>query len=320
MSVFVLPNEGRCGGSSHGTGIQCGHWGEIIQGPIRTADGEVAVGLVTLPRESISTVAKVEISGEGDTWFPGQRFRAFRAAKSLLERQGLGNCKLRLTLSSSIPFGVGAGSSSADIIASILATADAIGVELKSVEVQGLCWEIEGASDPLALISKSRTAIYGSRVGRVIDWIGKPLPAMMCLGFNASPGEQRMTDDIIAAECFCSRDVDEFDALLAMLRQGVLEQSIDLVGLAATKSATLRQRLFPLQRFESFSRACIDAGAAGVSISHSGVVAAALFSPQLADLEARLSFLDDELRKIGASDVSPFFVGSTMKADAGSLL
>jgi uncharacterized protein involved in propanediol utilization len=319
MSGYGLRKGERRGGCRHGTGKQCGHWGEIIQGPIRMADGEVAVGLVTLPRESISTIAKIEISGDGDSWFSGERSRSFRAAKSLLEKQGLANCKLRLTLSSSIPLGVGAGSSSGDVIASILATADAIGLGLKSVEVQKLCWEIEGASDPLALISRSRTAIYGSRVGRVIDWIDKPLPAMMCLGFNASPGEQRITDHIIAAERFGSRDIDEFDPVVAMLRQGILEQSIDLVGLAATKSATLRQRLFPLQRFESFSRACIDAGAVGMSISHSGVVAAALFAPQLPDLQARLSFLDDELRTIGASDVSPFFVGSTMKAEAGSI-
>jgi uncharacterized protein involved in propanediol utilization len=77
---------------------------------------------------------------------------------------------------------------------------------------------------------------------------------------------------------------------------------------AATDSARLNQPRVPTRGFEELVRMVSEAGASGLSVSHSGTVAAAIFDPARQGLRYRMGELAAALSAIGCSDVCPFEV------------
>ena len=69
--------------------------------------------------------------------------------------------------------------------------------------IQRLCWEIEGASDPLALVSNGEVVVYSSRTGEIVRRLGQPLPSMVCLGFKQRPGQVVLTESLVGRGVHC---------------------------------------------------------------------------------------------------------------------
>src|SRR5262245_11758334 len=263
-----------------GHAVQTSHWGEVMQNGLEHRR-RLITAVITLPRPARSAEATFQVEPDGPlTVEPAHACKAQRAARRMLHLAGLPGLGGHLRLGGNIRPGCGGGSSTADIIAAIGAVCGAVRFGLRAAAVQRLCWEIEGASDPLALVAGGKTVVYGSRTGEVVRRLGRPLPPMVCLGFNSAPGATVLTDALVGRESYTATEARDFAAILALAEAGVARGKADLVGRAATASARLNQWRVPTRNFERLARLASEAGALGLAVSHSGTVAALLFDPR----------------------------------------
>jgi uncharacterized protein involved in propanediol utilization len=293
-----------------GRAIQVSHWGEVVQGPVHH-HGRVVTGLITLPRRDRRSTAEFSPRACGcevadvDVQ-PAHAEKARRAALAALRLGGRAGLAGELRVRNNIRTGCGSGSSTADVIAAIRATASAIGATIPAAVVQRMAWEIEGASDPLALLGDDRTVIYGSRTGELIRVQPYPLPAMVCLGFNADPRSAVLTETLVGREGYTRKEVRDFAGIVARAELGIITGRVEHVARAATESARMNQRRVRTPRFEKLVELVTEAGGLGLSVSHSGTVAAALFHPLTGDLSRRIGTLADRLAALGCDDIGVF--------------
>ncbi len=295
--------------SQNGVAIQSSHWGEIIQGPTRDKRGNVRTALITLPRADKVAVAEFHLkAGRQINVFPSWKQRSLDAARLVLDNYEIGDCGGDLLVLDNIPAGKGAGGSSANVIAAIAAAAAAAGIWISREEVQRTAFEVEGASDPLALGSGRATAVYGSRSGEVVEWVSSPLPRMECLGFVTDPDAIVLTSGLVGRENYSADEIASFRQILRVAKRGIEARRVDLIAEAATESALLNQQRVVTRRLGDVLLIAKEAGAKGISVSHSGVVASAIFDPGTPDLASRTNWASACLRGIGAADVRPFSV------------
>ncbi|MFG0290641.1 MAG: hypothetical protein ACF8CQ_20875 [Rhodopirellula sp. JB044] len=299
------PKGGRSSLAS--SACQFTHWGELIQGPVKD-QGEIVTGLITLPRYDMQCVATFTPNSGPLVVDPGWCCKAHRAALGVLDITGnsyLGGC---LTVRSNIPFGCGAGATTADVTATIQAVSRAVDWDMSPRQVQQIDWEIERAADPLALIADGEVLLYGSRVGRTLQRLSHRLPAMRCLAFNPAPGQEVLTCEVASKTHYRLSEVNRFRSILSRAIAAIELGDVNELAAAATQSARLNQDRVPIVDFDINVDRCFKAGAAGMSVSHSGTVAAALFDPMLPDVQRRIETLADAFVASGYSDVSVFDV------------
>lgn len=298
------PGEG-----SPGVVVQTSHHGELIQGPVNHRNRRIT-GLITLPRNDRFTVAHFQPKrGREIVVSPSYAHKARKAARWLLDDAGLPHIGGSLCLGSNITPGSGNGSSTADIVAALRAVAISFGLQLSPMSIQKIAWLIEGASDPIALLNSRSVPVYGSRTGEVIKFIPATLPAMTCLGFNAAPGVSVETEGLIGRESYTEEEVSEFASILRQAENGIRKKRVDIVASASTQSASLNQQHVALPNFVSLVRICREEGAFGLACSHSGTVAAAIFSPYMSGIASHLEKLAKRLAHEGCVDIGVFEVG-----------
>jgi uncharacterized protein involved in propanediol utilization len=284
------------------------HHGELLQGAFRDADGMLRAGLVTLPHPGRTVHAHFE-PGPVVTVGPGHRPKAERAAAltlaSLHERSrgearsphGAARGPGRVTLSGGVPPGLGMGSSTADVVATIRAVALAHGVVLEPGEIARIAVAAEAASDPL-MFDDGRVRLFAQRDGRVLETLADALPPMRVVGtLLGGPVDT-------PAEPPPLRRPALYAILLHRLRAALT--SGDAVGVArvATASARLnRTDLAPLLA------AAEQARALGVQVAHSGNVAGLLLHPAAAPEPAA-----DALGLAGLPVTGSFVVGELIPA------
>jgi uncharacterized protein involved in propanediol utilization len=124
--------------------------------------------------------------------------KALKAAQLTIERYAPGT-SVDLDLRSTIPEGVGAGSSTADCAATIRAVEELLGVPAAaSAEALDLLFAAEGPCDPLLLLDDRATLLWGSRCGRLFRRYDAPLPEFHALGFVTDPGRMVSTVELAA--------------------------------------------------------------------------------------------------------------------------
>ncbi len=286
---------------------QTTHWGELVQGPYRHG-GRLITALITLPRRDLFSTASFTPGWGKLSVSPVWCVKAWRAARLLLDRAGRSALGGDLSITTNIPLGCGSGSTTADVTATLWAVGRALGLGLTVGQVQRMCWEVEGASDPLALLALGRAVVYGSRTGETLRRLTRPLPRMWCLGFNTHPGQTVLTEELASRTQYGSAEEASFRDILDRASAAIESGCLTELARAATDSARLNQERLPTHHFVELVRATRGAGAAGLAVSHSGTVAAALFDPGLADLGSRLADLARALRSLGGGDVAPFAV------------
>jgi uncharacterized protein involved in propanediol utilization len=287
---------------------QQAHWGEIIQGPVRFEE-RVVTALITMPRLDRQTVAEfTPAEGTELSVTPSYALKALKGVRMYLDSLGLFSMGGHLRLRSNIRVGCGSGSSTCDIVAAMKAVAVAFRVVPHPMELQTLCWQIERASDPLAL-GASAPVLYASRCGKLIKRYAHNLPDLICLGFDTASTKMVSTEELAARESYSERDIEQFSEVLILAERGIQDGSAALLADAATESARLNQERLPIDSFGQILEASYEVGALGISSSHSGTVAAALFSPDVQFLADRLEELQRHLSGFGCSDVGMFTVG-----------
>jgi uncharacterized protein involved in propanediol utilization len=279
------------------------HWGEIIQGPV-IRDGQPQIGLVTLPDPTYWVTASAIRRRYGPAVSCRQpwKVKAHLAAQLVLDRWAAG-ASVQLNLQSTIPEGVGAGSSTADCIAAVSAIRALISVprsrSTHSLDIVADVFAAEGPCDPLILLDTASTLLWGSRSGTLLRRYDVPLPVFRAVGFVTEPGRTVSTVELAARQKRnppSAREIDAFATVLRDFEQALAARSRRGVARAAMASGSLNQSRCAIERWEQLTQLAETLGALGVSCAHSGTAVAFLFDPEMADLGDRC---DAVIRHLG---------------------
>lgn len=276
-----------------GAGYAPCHHGEILQGVFLDGDGRRCAGLVTLPMagpgSSAEFVRRPGTAPQALTVVPADRTKAARAAALAVaecaQRTGQPPCGGELRLTGDIPVGLGMGSSTSDVIATVRAVADSYGLRLAPGTVARIAVRAESACDPLML--DDRPVLFAQREGRVLEVLGPALPPLVVVGCTLGGGAPVDTLSLPVHEPGDS-DVLAWERMRTRLRRAVATGDVQLLGQVATASARRGQQVLGHPEFDALTCIARRVGAAGVQIAHSGAVAGVLFDPAAPGLRHRV--------------------------------
>jgi uncharacterized protein involved in propanediol utilization len=277
------------------------HHGELLQGALRIG-GAVTPCLVTLPRrDRISTCRLQQFEADRLEVIPAWKSKALRAVRIVFERCGEARATGRMTMMSEVGTGLGLGSSTADVVAAIRASAALVGTDLLADEVASIAVEAEAASDPLMF---GRFALlFAQRIGRILEDWGEWYPEYVVFSGRLAPAGKEIDTLRLPPRTYSEADLDLFAALVETLRGGFRRRDPATIAAAATHSAVLNQNYVPLERFDAMHALAEDMGALGVQIAHSGIVGGVLFDPGDAALGAKVAALATAWLRL---DAGPF--------------
>ena len=280
-----------------GVGTAQGHHGELLQGVFEDPAGRLRRALVTLP---------VPDRGSRALFYPSQQHCGVVGAPGLTKVRRAAILALRdfaghpapakggqVEIISDLPTGVGMGSSTSDVTATLRAVADYHGARLSAEELARLAVLAECASDPVMV--DDRVVLFAHRDGVVLETIGHRLPPLLVVGVDTQPGRQVDTLGLPPAE-YDDREVGIFGVLRSGLRRAVATADVALLGRVATASARINQRFLPKPELEDLLELGQRHGAAGIQVAHSGTVAGLLFA---ADRSAGARACADAVRSFG---------------------
>jgi uncharacterized protein involved in propanediol utilization len=292
------------------------HHGEILQG-IFTVNGRPKKGLVTLPFDACTACARFTVlDSEEISVSPSWRRKAKRAAEltiASLRKYGIEAGGGRLEVMSEVPVGKGFGSSTADVLASIVAVANAFGVEMPAVTAGRIAVAAETASD--SLMFQGNSVLFAHRDGELIEDFGADLPRSRVVGFFARCDTDMIDTLALAPIPYSARDAEVFDELRLDLRRSIATGNAALLGKVATASAEINQRYLPIPDFDRIRAIADTAGATGVQVSHSGTIAGLLFDSAERDVARRVETSKKMLEDAGFSENWEFGTG-TLERDA----
>jgi uncharacterized protein involved in propanediol utilization len=305
-----------------GIGYAPAHHGELLQGMFSDATGQLRRALVTLPQPDRGTRAVFYPSYShsgiiGPPELPKVRRAAMLTLRQLTSHPAPAKGG-RIEIVSDVPRGIGMGSSTSDVTATIRAVAEAHGIALSQDEIARLAVLAECASDSIMI--DDRVVLFGHRDGVVLETFGHRLPPMLVIGCDTEPGARVDTLRLRPAE-YDEDELTSFRMLRAALRRAVALGDTALLGRVATASARINERFLPKPHFEFLVRLCLRHGGCGVQVAHSGTVAGLIFDALRPDAEARLRRCVDEL-ELAASMTGITLTGllGTPAAPTGSSL
>jgi len=256
-----------------------GACGELAQGML---EGNLV--MVTCPINLFST-ATVEVShGAGLVHGPGDSPKSTMAASKTLAHLGRTDVDAFVHLESPLPRQKGMASSTADVIASIGATAAALGESLPAIRQAELALSIEPSDGTMF----PGVALFDHRTGLVARPLGEPPPMeILVLEFADQVDTEvfNRTDRRPLLERISGRFLEAFRLIAAGLETG----DGGLVGLGATLDAIAYQDVFPNPYLETGLELARITGAVGLNVAHSGTVLGLLFldDPEQAAWAAR---------------------------------
>lgn len=268
-----------------GTGIAIGragrHHGEILQGlwwPQSDACTVPVPCLVTLPIPDVGSEAHFRLApGRQIEVHPAGKVKAARAARLALDALGVTATGGVLRLHSPIPTGLGMGSSTSDVLATLRAVYAACGTRADPALLAQLAVRAEVASDPLMFDS---VVLFAQREGRILEHWGHWIPEFLLLSIDTDPRSGGR--DTLALPLPGDEMRAHYTELVRQARAAFQAHDAAAIATVATRSAELHQITAPIQGFNSLCALAAAADALGVQISHSGTIAGMLFHPKTA--------------------------------------
>ena len=242
--------------------------------------------LVSCPIDMYST-ASVEItSGSGRVCAPVHAPKSRRAVELTLAHFGRTDVDVRLHLTSPLPRGRGMASSTADVSASIAATAAALGESdaLPQEEIAQIALLIE-PSDGLMLPGIS---VFDHRNGTSARTLGAPPPMrVVVLDFGGNVDTLEFNE--VDREDTLRQLQPKFEEALALVVQGIEGRRPPDVAAGATLSAVTNQQVLYKPQLDAVIDLAAESGALGVNAAHSGTVLGMLFDDDPALVERAAS-------------------------------
>ncbi len=231
---------------------------------------------MTLSCRSVGSTARATIlSGDGGITAPRGLSKVARAARTYRKLHHVPrDHDFRIDIVSTIPPGIGMGSSTADIVATIRALDHACGHLTGIDDLVALVLSVEDACDSTMLDHNAR--LFAQRDGEVREEFGLPLPSFYVLGVNMMPGEVFVTDDMPPAS-YSATEIHQFDELLRRLRLAVRDGDVRSLAAIATESAMINEGKYPKRNFKHLMALRKTLNASGICISHSGTIAGLIF-------------------------------------------
>jgi uncharacterized protein involved in propanediol utilization len=306
MSVQTLlgpPTEARPskpGQEVVGIGFAPAHHGELLQGMFTDEAGVPHRALVTLPQPALGTRAVFRPSyTHGGVLGPPDLIKVRRAAiLTLGQLPGYRSPAKggQVEITSTVPHGIGMGSSTSDVTATIRAVADSHGHPLSKEEVARLAVLAECASDSVMI--DDQVVLFAQREAVVLEIFGQQLPPILVLGCDTAP-EQKVDTLRLPPAPYDAEEIARFGVLRAALRRAVAKADVALLGRVATASARINQRYLPKPQLELLVRICEEHGGSGVQVAHSGTVAGLIFDARAEAVSEQLGRCADELTRAG---------------------
>src|SRR5580698_7781230 len=273
-------------GLTSGIGYAPAHHGELIQGVFEDDAGRLRRALVTmpLPGRGSRAVFYPSQSHWGVVGPPGLTKARRAAIYALREFSGHPSPAKggRVEITSNVPHGIGMGSSTSDVTATIKAVADYHGVSLSREEVGRLAVLAEVASDSVMI--DDRVVLFAHRDGVVLETFGHRLPPMVVVGCDTAPGQEVETLGLPPAD-YTDAEAGQFQVLRGALRRAIAMEDVGLLGKVATASARINQRYLPKPGLEALIELGARHGGAGLQIAHSGTVAGLIFDARRPDID-----------------------------------
>jgi len=305
MSVQTLlapprAQPGPAGTEVVGIGSALAHHGELLQGMFLDEDGTPHRALVTLPQPALGTRAVFRPSyTHSGVLGPPELIKVRRAAILTLGRLPGYRSPAKggqIEITSTVPRGVGMGSSTIDFTATIRAVADSHGHPLTRDEVAQLAVLAECASDSVMI--EDQVVLFAQREAAVLEIFGQELPPMLVLGCDTAPEEEVDTLRLPPAP-YDSSEIARFGVLRAALRRAVATSDVALLGRVATASARINQRYLPKPQLELLVGLAGQYGGCGVQVAHSGTVAGLIFDARAEQVAEAIARCADALTRAG---------------------
>lgn len=283
-----------------GTGRAIAHHGELVQGVFEDDNGRLHRALVTFPLARLQSEATFTRTAAANLRVqPRHRTKAAEAARLTLAHLGFPGAGGALSIASSIPIGHGYGSSTADVVASIRATAAAHDVELRASSVSRIAVAAEGASDAIAY--DDQAVLFAHREGIVLEEFSGALPPLLVVGFKANDGQPIDTLHLTPAR-YSSEEIQLFRVLRGLASRAVRFQDPYLLGRASTISAQVSQHHLPKQHFDIVLDIASRNGACGLQVAHSGSLIGVLLDPSQKSANQRATAIAKAASDIGFKD------------------
>ncbi len=241
--------------------------GELIQGMI--GDGEK---LISLPIDIYSEVT-IEENVKGTV--RANRVKTVIALEETLKYFNVPVDYMKnisLSISSNIPIAKGMASSTADIAATIVATAKLLGKDLSTEELSELCCKIEPTDSTIF----DKLVLFDHINGRVIrkhNWDLDMKVLILEMDSFVSTDEFRK-NDYTRARNDNKKDIEKAYDLFSLACD---RRDKKLLGEAVTISSLANQRILLKPKLEEILELTNKVGAYGVNVAHSGTVVGILY-------------------------------------------
>ncbi|MFB8003312.1 hypothetical protein [Nocardia sp. NPDC056000] len=260
-----------------GVGSAFGSCGELLQGVTATDNRDF---LVTLPIRQGSVAVFEPLAAQANIeTIPPHKTKSRTLAELMLERSG-SRCGGRLTIVSELAEGKGLASSTADLVATARAIADAAGRRIGAADIEDLLRSIEPSD---GVMYPGAVAFYHREV-RLLTRLPQLPPLTVVL---ADEGGQLDTIEFNRhAKPFTSADKREYSRLLTALAEAVARRDHRGIGEVATRSALMNSVLRERPHLDMARTAARRMGALGVVIAHSGTTTGILLADDDRTIEA----------------------------------
>ncbi len=253
---------------AQGSASAPGTCGELAQGVL---DG-VPV-MVTCPIDLSSTATVALCEGRGRVHGPAESPKAVRAVELALGLLGCDDVDARLHIQCQVPRGKGMASSTADIVASVEATAAALNSEISPRDQAELALSIE----PSDGVMMPGIALFDHIGGQIARSLGSP-PDMRVLALEFAGEVDTEAFNAVERLGELQKLEASFREALGLISEGLDRGDCELIGRGATLSALSYQEVLPKPQLPAAIAIGRDAGALGVNVAHSGTAVGLLFS------------------------------------------
>jgi len=236
--------------------------GELVQGMM----GESHF-LVTCPIDYFAR-ARVTLFVNGDGMeTPADCPKSAAALRATLDRLGRGDLSGKLTINNPIPRSKGMGSSSADVTATIAATALALGEDLDPETMASIALSVE----PSDGVMFPGIALLDHREGQIIQVLGPP-PPMEIVALDFGGTVDTVEFNAVDRRSQWKSIQAEVDEALRLVKAGIQAQQPGLIGQGASISSRASQAVLFKPLLPDVLEFAESVGAAGVNVGHSGTV------------------------------------------------
>ncbi|MGA4841750.1 kinase [Streptomyces sp. G45] len=264
------------------TGVSAafGTFGELLQGVLPERDGDF---LVTLPVARWA-MARFELDPDADALAvrPAHKKKALRLTGMIMADAARPAGGL-LTIDSTLPEGKGLASSSADLVATARAVANALGEPMPPRRIETYLARIEptdGVLYPSVVAFHHRSVRLRARLGS--------LPSMAVVSVDEGGSVDTVAFNALPKP-FTAADKRRYAHLLDRITTAVARRDLAEVGRVATASARMNQVLRHKWSLEPLIGICEEIGGLGVVVGHSGTALGILLDTAAPDCHTKLT-------------------------------